>query len=637
MTETASGASFVGQDLKNTFVTLAVAVALTNQPSGRIERLCIDGRITCAGGKSGELFLNLHELLKILGIALGEDVSIPFVAVEAIAIPRLSKAQLIALGLGDPSAVVGNHPVDMVAGAVSEPAPLKRGPLPFSIISEDEAARVDETTPVARGDVVDAIIEMPPPPPSTRKSLPEHWPIKTSLDSAKHFDDAPLLPPLSEKSVAADSGKVTLDVPKNMQVEPQKDLLPEVRGAMAIEEAPGDAIETQKELAVDVPTESAIAMQTPTAVEEEPERAVGIHEVQAVEVAEQHEVMESEERPLLEQGEMNPYYENDQQGDTTTNEDDVAAPQPVIAKDDEVSSSEQEIPDDVQDEAVESNEAVEELPPQGARPEVVIDKTPPSIDREVSDRILQEGLESAPTPVVETEVGEESEDVSEPIVAVPHFTVQQMTPSMHPLALPPKVVPFATVAPGAYPKVAAVFTQPHARAAEWLPWMRTSHFSKVAVQNATHPEVRPSFPRYSVAADIEESVETKENATPVAAIADKTPGIPARAPTSAEMKESAAPQKVFVSVVGKPTPPVVIPVEPHVEHPANDIRALPPNMPMPEDAWDEMLAPLTMRTSAVDNATEDSQEKSREELLEEVSNDIKDSWDASFLTGLDAA
>jgi hypothetical protein len=180
--------------------------------------------------------------------------------------------------------------------------------------------------------------------------------------------------------------------------------------------------------------------------------------------------------------------------------------------------------------------------------------------------------------------------------------------------------------PAAYPQVAAVFTQPHARAAEWLPWMRTSHFSRNAVRVATNPEVHPAYPRYSHPAVGAVHEQIQEESPSVAFV-----GKP----------EATNQQKVFVSVVAKPVPPVSVPVVKHVpeEPPPLEAAPKPSNRVIPhaEDAWDEMIAATALRTATGTPAFEEVPKKSREALLAEVSADIKDSWDASFLAGLDAA
>jgi hypothetical protein len=287
------------------------------------------------------------------------------------------------------------------------------------------------------------------------------------------------------------------------------------------------------------------------------------------------------------------------------------------------------IQEEVQEEVEDAPPVVEEevIAPvqQNTPPVVVINPAPPMLDKDISNRILEEAARSKVTPPEELEsinTDAVEQIPAEPIVAVPHYAVAQLTPSMHPLALPPRVVPFATMVPAAYPQVAAVFTQPHARASEWLPWMRTSHFSRNAVQVATNPEIHPSYPRYSRPTNVGEAVPTSAVASPVAPLQATAVDI---APV--------APQKVFVSVVGKPVAPVAVPIEKHQDVPVPTPKVIPPA----EDAWDEMIASQDTRNQTAIGRFEEVPQKSRDELLKEVSADIKDSWDAAFLTGLGAA
>jgi hypothetical protein len=90
--------------------------------------------------------------------------------------------------------------------------------------------------------------------------------------------------------------------------------------------------------------------------------------------------------------------------------------------------------------------------------------------------------------------------VAEKKIPVPHAPIFAPIGSIHPLAQPPSVIPFATPAPAAHVKVAAVYTQPHARVVEWMPWMRTSQWLRRAVSKATrNPDVFHAHPGLPVA------------------------------------------------------------------------------------------------------------------------------------------
>lgn len=72
------------------------------------------------------------------------------------------------------------------------------------------------------------------------------------------------------------------------------------------------------------------------------------------------------------------------------------------------------------------------------------------------------------------------------VLPVPHVPVLEMIKSDHYLARPPKVIPFSTNTPSLQTKISAIYTQPDAMASKWLPWMRTSMWSKKNVRKAIH-------------------------------------------------------------------------------------------------------------------------------------------------------
>ena len=660
MTEADAGASFVEQKTENVFVYLDTAAKLTNLSSAYIERLCRDGYVPCAGGVDGELFPNIAELAKVLNVVIGADTKIDYVPAMLIATPSMSREQLLQKQTLPPLSVVGNQPVGMNIGGVSVPAPLKRGALSFALVSDEEE--------VSTAPQVASVVSAPPPPPPVaqpeletppvplKKALPLHWPVKTSSDAAQHFDDAPLMPPLMPKpTVLATPAPVAIIEEPNTLPVIEPELLPEVAPENTLALAKDMPLAGVAEEEVMVAPVDELALPPVQDLIVPPQEDLAVPPQQEMIAAPVEDLALPVEQELMEQGEMAvaaPAQEEllvaEEAYPAVSNNEEVAltpdqtlvqskaqsidiGPMETVAEGDEKPAI---FPPSVEQVstaadaswytpkaevfALEVNPSpVEEQLPL-VQPEVVINRTPPVVEEGIADRILEEGRSSMVTRPALDEVVEsrEQEIVVPPIVAVPHYAVAQVTPSTHPLALPPRVVPFATSVPAAYPQVAAVFTQPHARASEWLPWMRTSHFSKTAVQVATNPELHPPYPRYhkSATADVSSMVST-----PSLVVANPQ-------------------QKVFVSVVGKPVPPVAVPIEKHV---APSVAVPSPAsvrvVPLAADAWDEMLAPQTTRDSVSNPAFEEVPKKSREELLKEVAADIKDSWDASFLTGLGAA
>lgn len=673
MTEGDAGTAFVGQETKNIFVTLDVAAALTNYSPAYIERLCRDGYIPCASGKGGEILPMISELVKLLNITLAKDAAITYVMPEDILSPSLSREQLLVQSKVTPKNVVGNQPVGMNVGGVTEPAPLMRGALSFSLISDEEEQQHKVVVVPPPTGVVSAPPPTPPPPspvqlevppPPSPKSLPSHWPVKTNADVSAHFDDAPLMPPLAAKPMLPPSLELTKPAPVSIVQESDKlprgvmSLLPEVspHEELAIPEV--HTLGAAQQEAVLVPPEEHLATPPEQELLVHPEEHLAMPREQSLLVEEEPQISagEAQQRALPSE----PTLSTSASGDVLLTPDQnlvQSAAQAIDVAPLDLAHASEEYPAVVMppDESMtvemvasplveahestaqveEENTAAEEeaavsmpIPQVDATlepPKVIIDPTPPPVDAGIADRILEEAARSKVTPQTIDEVTEiepEEQVPAEPIVAVPHYAVAQLTPSMHPLALPPRVVPFATMVPAAYPQVAAVFTQPHARASEWLPWMRTSHFSRSEVRTATNPEVHPSYPRYSNAPVL--PADQRERAGS-AQVASPAPQVQAA--------------KVFVSVVGKPVLPTQIPVVAHIAPPPDIVPVPAPSREVPkaEDAWDEMLASQAARNNAVTPPFEEIPQKSREELLKEVSADIKDSWDASFLAGLGAA
>lgn len=635
MTQADAGASFVGKETEKVLVTLDTAAALTNFSPAYIERLCRDGYVPCAGGKDGELFPDLSELLKVLNITLPPETVIAHVPAEDITIASLSREQLLEKHVKTPASVVGNQPIGLSLGDVAS-KPLRRGALSFDLVSdEDEAAPLP-----AKADTGAAPLPPPPPPPPKRtpvietppapcpKPLPLHWPVKTSSDVSVHIDDAPLMPPLAAKPApVASPAPIVLAPPPEMHPTPSSRPLPEIRPAHDL------AIPLEHDIEV-LPTE-ALNTPAPSDIEEGHSEALMQEEDHALLEESPQELAEEPEHALLQPESDEVVMSPDHNSAQTTAEaidvgiveeafSDEAKPEVIAPSVEQLSTaadaswytlheepgSEVVLP--TAEEGLQEEPLVEHVQP----PVVHFNPTPPVVEQGIAARILDEGMHSqiSVSPIPE-EVIREEVSMPEPVVAVPHYAVAQLTPSAHPLALPPRVVPFATMVPAAYPQVAAVFTQPHARASEWLPWMRTSHFSKTAVQIATNPEVHPSYPRYSKPVEQEVSVRSAQ---------------PVRASSVAE-----SPQKVFVSVVRKPVAPTAVPVEVHV--PRSPVDTVKNVIPQAEDAWVEMLAPPEIRVPQVTEPYVEVPQKSREELLQEVSSDIKDSWDAAFLAGLPAA
>lgn len=652
MTEGDSGTSFVGQEMKNVFVTLDVAAALTNYSPAYIERLCRDGYIPCAGGRERDIYPAIGELVKLLNITLSPTASINFVSPEDILTPSLSREQLLERSAITSNGVVGNQPVGISVGGVSEPAPLKRGALSFSLVSDDEESPLSSATvsaaPLAPPKAVAVEIEVPPPP--VAKSLPQHWPVKTSTDASAHFDDAPLMPPLATKLTSVTPKEVAM--PSPIAIAPQAEILP----AEAVPDLPlvapheelmtppaqallteiPDALLIQPEEHLAKPLPQELLIREEREVEREPEQHLAPRSALAVAPLDAPEIMLTPEQNLVQSaaqtidvGSLELSHDTDEHPAVIVQEEGVHqddVPLSVIEAHEPEAIS---VPTDtLVEEAAASIATVPTSVEKTEPPVVIIDPTPP-VGAGVVERILDEATRSKVTPVAQEESIEvvSAEQVpAEPIVAIPHYAVAQLTPSMHPLALPPRVVPFATMVPAAYPQVAAVFTQPHARASEWLPWMRTSHFSRSEVRTATNPEVHPSYPRYS------------KSPARVAEISDKDMSREVQV-ASPDAQIVPPPAKVFVSVVGKPPLPTQVPVVAHVAPLSVDAPPTPSvrEVPKIEDAWDEMLASQATRDNTVTPAFEEIPQKSRDDLLKEVSADIKDSWDASFLAGLGAA
>jgi hypothetical protein len=116
-------------------------------------------------------------------------------------------------------------------------------------------------------------------------------------------------------------------------------------------------------------------------------------------------------------------------------------------------------------------------------------------------------------------------------IPVPHVPIFAPLGSIHPLAQPPLVIPFATPAPAAHVKVAAVFTQPHARAAEWMPWMRTSQWLKRAVSKATkNPEITQAHSGLPIVSFGISPSSASPVSSPVSPSVQRTPAQPAPTP-----------------------------------------------------------------------------------------------------------
>lgn len=616
MTEGDTVASFAGQGMENTFVTLDTAAVLTNFSPAYVERLCRDGYVSCAGGKGGEIFPNIAELFKVLNSNLSPGATVDYVSAGDIAVPALSREQLLAKSTFASGSFVGNLPVGINMGAVQEHAPLKRGALSFALVSDEEevVSRVAEP-PVPPKEVILESPPLPPPPP-----LPLHWPLKTSNDISSHFDESPLMPPLAPKA--------SQPAPPSLSpIITQSPVLPIEQPQQLPEVAPLYDLITPPAHAVMALPDEAITVSASQDIMEQEEESLGLPSEDAI-MAQQQQALLAPEQNL-----MQTVSEEIARAPVAAGTDEGERPlvmEPSVEQISTVADADWYKPqaEEGMGELPPPEELMETLPDGSAQLQdevartIVIDQTPPSAEEGIANRILKEALHSQLTiPEIEPETAIEELPPAEPIVAVPHYAVAQLTPSMHPLALPPRVVPFATMVPAAYPQVAAVFTQPHARASEWLPWMRTSHFSRSEVQAATNPEVHPSYPRYSRPAAQDLARDQREKAP-----AKIAPVLTSTVPAST--------QKVFVSVVGKPVAPISVPVVAH----SVPIEA-PPRLPIAaaEDAWDEMLAPQATRTQMVEAAYQEVPQKSRDELLKEVSVDIKDSWDASFLAGLGAA
>ncbi|HXK38147.1 MAG TPA: hypothetical protein VJ579_03715 [Candidatus Paceibacterota bacterium] len=648
MTESDAGASFVGQGTENVFVTLDVAAQLTNFSPEYIERLCRDGYVPCAGGKDGLIFPHAGELLKVLNINLPPAAVITYVPPQLISVPLLSREELLTKTIPPAVGLVGNQPVGISSGSSTLSAPLRRGALSFNLVSDEEEAPPPmesvNNTPVPPAPMS---LELEVPPSPAPKALPMHWPVKTSSDVTAHFDDAPLMPPLSMKPISAPPAETVDILPAPFFAQ-----FPEVSQRAEVIVEPEHDLAVRADNAIQIEPEEGLALPEIHALAQHEDESIALPESEAIMVPAVEALVQPETEEIILAPDQNLIQTVAQSIDVgTVVREEVEDERPSVfppsveqvstAADaswytpDETSmvagglelTEEEGTP--VKGEEENTQEAIQEIQ-KNTSPVVVIDPTPPQVERDISDRILAEAVQSKVTPSPLNESVEDviaEQQVVTPIVAVPHYAVAQLTPSMHPLALPPRVVPFATMVPAAYPQVAAVFTQPHARASEWLPWMRTSHFSRTAVQVATNPEVHPSYPRYSK--------PKGQEGTPVAPI-EVSNGDESRvsAPVSS--------QKVFVSVVGKPVAPLRVPVEKHVAPPPpppprtvvdSVVAAIPPA----EDAWDEMLAPQARRDETIAEKYEEIPHKSREELLKEVSADIKDSWDASFLAGLEAA
>lgn len=290
-----------------------------------------------------------------------------------------------------------------------------------------------------------------------QSDLPTHWKVHTSISGENHHDDSPLFPPIKEKPLIVKS-----DIP--LIKDEEEVLLPKndeellVSGKNNEMIAPTTSSNSIIEDEVKVENESQVPLieinENDKAENKSPSEEVLVNNEEELKI----DGVKQDNAPLV-----NLSSEVSNEVDTITE----------VKNGETVASSITPINDlPVEQNAVENNEIEIE---SDSDVFVEEEKQEPSISNlNLNNNFIKN---SSLIKVAK-------------VIPVPHIKIQETVDSEHPLTMPPRVIPFSTPAPSAHAKIAAVYTQPDARAAIWLPWMRTSMWTKKMVKRATkHPEV----------------------------------------------------------------------------------------------------------------------------------------------------
>lgn len=453
-----------------------------------------------------------------------------------------------------------------------------------------------------------------------QNDLPSHWQVHTSINSEEHRDDAPLFPVLKEKPLIAKTDAPLIE-------NSEEKLLSEDR----------EELLDSGKVSVLIDNEN----KADTLIENDNNPIISNDEVSLLEEIKNEKLASNLNQNIS---------SNTVNAEPIPSEEKVEVE--VVVK-----------TDDLKDEAVEPSER------NNSNKEIAVEFTIPEIEvmSAIDDNLNGEDIKKVDTTNIPEEVEiksdvevfeDESADLKlnndfvknnnmiklKKVIPVPHAKIREAVDSEHPLTLAPRVIPFSTPAPSVHTKIAAVYTQPEARASVWLPWMRTSMWTRKMVKRATkHPEVD------IVHENLPSVVSTgKPNVvySPIYVNPDKPPVIvkevkadtifekPAqvsRIDFDSNKKEDVAIPDVQTSAV------VENKVTPLDVEPKNDIAKVIENdlvkdKPKPEVVIDDMFDSALFSGSVSEKPVFDINKPNGQNVQPEVKPKIADSWDAEMFS-----